>query len=942
VLIFSLSYVNYISARNSNDKLITEANRLVSEGNDYVSGNSYQEAETCFLKSIELWNQVKVYNEYKAYPFYSMAILYRKTGNFYKSIEYYILAEEILLNAREEYKYLLGGIYSSMGNLYILYGDYVKALAYLDKSIQILEGLKERNETIYSAAMFSIAQAYCLQKKFQQSIILSNKYLKEKNAVSKSQFERLIGSCLLGMNNNIQAISILEKSLLGFKTDLDKYSETLLITSKAYLRAGNLEKAEVYLKIALPLLNKYKTETDSWNIYYYEMLGQLNMAKADAVLSLESKQNLLFEALNVFDKALLINSGSEKGGIPYLDIDGNFITPTQVKDIFINRAKVLSLIANNYEKTGGVQQSMQFLDLSLKTWDATVRFLRDFKASFLEDESKLSLSETQVDVYFEGFSIAFKLYNATGMDTYFEQMLYFSESGKSSSFLASMNSVQAHNFGGLPDSLLRSERELNMQITSLKQLIFNEKSNSSQDSLLLKGWENNLFNLQKKHDELMFSFESNYPNYFKFKYSQKIVSTDEIISKLKYNQALIEYFIDEPVCESDSGTINALLFTPSGYSIHYTKVGYSYVKNLKSLLDQLSNRNVGETNLADFNEYLSSASYLNTVLIEPLGIDKSIKSLIIIPDGKLAYLPFDALITSKPDTTRISFSAPDYLVRHYNMVYSYSATLHFDYFKGKKHKNDNILAFAPEYPGGEVDINKEAYRFRQMYRSALRPLPGALEEVTKLSDYHNCKAYIGLDATESVFKMEAANYDILHLAMHTIMNDSIPMFSKLVFSGSSDSAEDGYLNTQEIYNMKLNARLSVLSACNTGSGQMRAGEGVMSLARAFLYAGCPSIVMTLWEVEDKSSAKLMLDFYRYLFKGYSKPEAIQKAKLEHLKNADPLKAHPYFWMGYIIVGDPSPLKYQNKVVVFILIFSAILFIFLCIVRKALKRGIGLK
>jgi CHAT domain-containing protein len=116
--------------------------------------------------------------------------------------------------------------------------------------------------------------------------------------------------------------------------------------------------------------------------------------------------------------------------------------------------------------------------------------------------------------------------------------------------------------------------------------------------------------------------------------------------------------------------------------------------------------------------------------------------------------------------------------------------------------------------------------------------------------------------------------------------------------------------------MNLKSRLTVLSACNTGSGRLQKGEGVMSLARAFLYAGCPAIVMTLWSVEDASSANLMIDFYKNLLSGYSKDEALRKAKIKHIKNADPLKAHPYFWLGYVSIGDQRAL-YHTKTIYFV-------------------------
>jgi CHAT domain-containing protein len=130
--------------------------------------------------------------------------------------------------------------------------------------------------------------------------------------------------------------------------------------------------------------------------------------------------------------------------------------------------------------------------------------------------------------------------------------------------------------------------------------------------------------------------------------------------------------------------------------------------------------------------------------------------------------------------------------------------------------------------------------------------------------------------------------------------------------------------------------MTVLSACNTGTGRLQKGEGVMSLARAFLYAGCPAIVMTLWSVEDESSANLMIDFYKNLLSGYSKDEALRKAKIKHIRLADPLKAHPYYWLGYVSIGDQRAL-YHTKILYFagmiVILLLAILIEKLYIRRK---------
>jgi CHAT domain-containing protein len=153
------------------------------------------------------------------------------------------------------------------------------------------------------------------------------------------------------------------------------------------------------------------------------------------------------------------------------------------------------------------------------------------------------------------------------------------------------------------------------------------------------------------------------------------------------------------------------------------------------------------------------------------------------------------------------------------------------------------------------------------------------------------------------------------------------MLSKLVFSKPDQKlTDDGYLNAYEIYNMKLNARLAVLSACETGSGKLQRGEGVMSMARGFIYAGCPSIVMTLWQVEDKSGVKIMEDFYHYLSKGKRKDVALRMAKLNHLNNSDPLTAHPHFWLGYVNIGNPESLYTSKDVYFVIFLFIAVLLV----------------
>jgi CHAT domain-containing protein len=211
----------------------------------------------------------------------------------------------------------------------------------------------------------------------------------------------------------------------------------------------------------------------------------------------------------------------------------------------------------------------------------------------------------------------------------------------------------------------------------------------------------------------------------------------------------------------------------------------------------------------------------------------------------------------------------------------------------------------------------------------LHALPFANKEAILIGRLTKGKVVLAQDATEEEFISEAGNFDILHLATHTIIDDNNPLYSMLVFYDTNYASNKGLLTTNEIFGLKLNASMTVLSSCSSGEGEYQKGEGVLSLARGFFYAGCPSLIMTLWKIEDESGLKLMNYYYKYLIKGYSKSRALQKAKLKYLKTVPNEKKHPFYWSAYICIGNPSPIYYSKSlffttVVAFVLLSAIII------------------
>ncbi|MFW5700333.1 MAG: CHAT domain-containing protein [Cyclobacteriaceae bacterium] len=126
-----------------------------------------------------------------------------------------------------------------------------------------------------------------------------------------------------------------------------------------------------------------------------------------------------------------------------------------------------------------------------------------------------------------------------------------------------------------------------------------------------------------------------------------------------------------------------------------------------------------------------------------------------------------------------------------------------------------------------------------------------------------------------------------------------------------DTVEDGFLNIHELYNMQLNAYLAILSACETGMGSYSRGEGIMSLGRGFAYAGCPSVLMSLWKANDQAGKQLMEKFNGYLRSGLDKDAALRQAKLDYLETADQLTSHPYFWSAFVLMGNEEAVDFSD-------------------------------
>ena len=289
------------------------------------------------------------------------------------------------------------------------------------------------------------------------------------------------------------------------------------------------------------------------------------------------------------------------------------------------------------------------------------------------------------------------------------------------------------------------------------------------------------------------------------------------------------------------------------------------------------------------------------------------EQLIIIPDGLLGYLPFDVLLTEKIAPTRVDYQSLPYLVKQLPVSYEYSATLLTTPTPPSDEVPYAYLGFAPSYPEAPLAESREVRTTLDGKRLGLGQLRHNREEIAFAAQLFRGQTFVNEAATEAQFKQYAPQSRVLHLSMHAYANNENDNFSGLIFTQPLDTVpEDGFLHANELYNLSLHSELAVLSACETGIGTLAPGEGIMSLGRAFKYAGCPNVTMSLWNADDQSTSQIMQHFFTHLHDGAPKDQALREAKLNYLNEARSAQAHPYYWAAFVQVGDSDPLSSDNR------------------------------
>ncbi|HNU58249.1 MAG TPA: CHAT domain-containing protein, partial [Flavobacteriales bacterium] len=511
--------------------------------------------------------------------------------------------------------------------------------------------------------------------------------------------------------------------------------------------------------------------------------------------------------------------------------------------------------------------------------DLAITALARNKAGVDDEAGKLLLVASQERLFDLAVDLAYEGREAIGATATAQRILQLSEAHRSTLLKERLNAFKGIRFAGVPDSVVAREQEL---IAALAVTAADRGSATAMHAN------------DSTYHAFLVRLEKSHPAYFALRYGEPTTTLADLRRHLlKPGRLLLSFTI------TDSSVHALVVGHAEEHIVRSSAVGLD--AEVSAFNAAIAERNVGE--------YVRLGHLLHQRLIAPVAPYLTGNELLIIPDGPLHTINFETLLDAPSD--RAGYKA-HLLVHRFAIANLLSATTAVRFAELARERTAATLALAP----GFTDEVKQGYRalvpdttrLDRHFLSYVRQ-PFALRTAEGLGSVMRADLLLGMQANERSFRDAAPRYGILHLGTHAEMNATDPMYSRLVLSKDGegvDPDQDGYLHAYEIYELDLRAQLAVLTACETGAG-VSDGEGVRSIGYSFAYAGCPSLVMSLWNIDEKVSAEVIERFYEYLADGLPKHEALRRAKLDHLNEASDELAMPYYWAGLVLVGDVEPV-----------------------------------
>jgi len=876
----------------------------------------------------------------------NMGTIYRDTGELGKAVasfeRSYSIAHD-MENRRHQ-----GLQLRNMGDCYHFMGKYKIALDHFQKAAPIIKSLGDKH--LQSLLYWSLGLLNTNYGNHLEGLVYNQQALsiaiQQKDKWGIARYLNAIGLNYWNLGNYTKALDCFKKSLPITREIGDKFGEELTIgnTGIIYQELGDFSNALKYyneaLKIAREINNKkeemrhlanigtvhsfQKDFNNSFDFYNQalEMSRGFRDKRQESILlsdigdnytileKYEQARKYINNALSLSDEindkstqaAQLINLGDvNKSTGNYNEAFKCYHEANQI-GIMINEP---CLIWRSFMGLGICYDIQKKYQQSLRSYEYAITEIEKIRQSIATDKFKTGFFENKIQLFVNVIELLDRLNQKYPSKNYDKQAFLCAEKAKARTLLDIVFEGKIfQNLAEIPvdfrQKFLINEKSFNNKHQELSNEL--SKSESSQNKQLVFDLNNQIETLQREKTKILLELQQKYPRYFKLT-NPSFFSVQEVQKNiLKQDQIIFEYLVGEKktyiwIISKNNMEFKTIELSKNELQTKLAKISPIFEKEKKTVETKIDHR------WANFDVGLLHELYLKLLGKPAAKLLNNKKELIIIPDGLLFYFPFEILVTEIED------KKINYLIEKYSISYSSSSSLLNPELKKDGNPQYDFLAFGnPDFKSkkkkGILEHLSALIKYRPILRGTdFQQLPNAELEVKVIAENFKSPAvFTGKKADEARLKLMAKDFKFIHLASHFLIDDTQPMYSKVILSQSNKEIEDGFLQTYEVCNMRLNADMVVLSGCNSGLGKLSRGEGLIGLTRAFLYAGVPSIIVSLWSVDDESTAQLMKKFYKYLIAGLNKNQALQKAKIDLIKSKDK-KSDPFYWAPFVLIGD---------------------------------------
>ena len=750
----------------------------------------------------------------------------------------------------------------NIGLFYSVENDYSHALSYYFQALSSARDLQDDKEI--TLCLSNIAALYSTLGDNEKSIAYYSEALKIQKSLSNlSKFSTLFNNLGFSYQNLFQTTGNTDYCYQAFQF----YQESLNLAQKS---------GDAYLE-NLSIAN-------SGNVY-------ANLRKYDKALQL--LQSALDMSIKRNDTSL-ISSVSTSIGMVYLKKE-DFLKAESFFNKAFREAKKLQLdplavrlffgLAQCRERYGDYRQAISYYDECLNIIDK-------IGSKIVDDINRASYAQDKAQIYQRLNNLYYNLFLKTKSTAFEKEIFSIAEKAKARSFIEHLERMSRRGSAPAAGTLNSEEERLKVsRLDILKKLSYNslDREKIAQLEIELRQIDDQI---SAMNSDLFLQTES-----------------DEALVK-----PLALEIIQKKLLKSDSALIEYILGNERSFLIFISCASYKVIE-LPSQ-DKIVNMLTGYLGYLENPEIdptigITAAKRIYKELFYPIEgfIPKSASNLIVVPDGILFHLPFETLVFNHSHDSKA-----DYLVNRYLISYAPSASAFFYLSKRPKpgSYSKDLLAFgAPSYlkpaSPGNKDSRSPSQILLDLYEKSgfsISPIPYSAKEVKEISRYFKADkkdVFIKTNASERILKsLNLDNYRIVHFACHAFSDESYPLRSTLVFSLENESEEDGFFQVLEMYKLRLDAELTVLSACQTGKGKNIQNEGILGLPRVFFYMGSRSVISTLWSIHDKATSQFMKYFYEYYAQRTGKARALQLAKQRMMGTK---YSHPCYWGAFILTGE---------------------------------------